>query len=544
MDANAATKQELIVSTEEAAELSELLFQFKHASLGLPSRAVYASDFVVGETVWYDNITRWFSATVVASSKGSLALQSSVNGVTYPISEVDPSWLARNRPRKPHNCPCRRGLCVFMAQSNGHFCSICEAPLLAGAKMHGCRVCDFDMCESCLEAPPRPCGDLLDGNDGKIFVAVELPRTLRVSELRSHLDISNEMLPCRSTGTDFGINGVKNRSNSTSRSCLVVTKSGGPIYAAGLRIGDELVFFNGFHCRSRPLAETLAMIVSACRFDQPSQLTVTRPDPSIAQCTDRFFDVMVRMFHYDMTIVVRLLCTCGNKSLSDFLDSNQFYRSARAYFKDLQPNDSVPTLHDWEVYGKLGEFLKVLAPGFEVSSFCCQQVCNIYSLNKETIVFDKFLGLLASCLLLSDAVKNPRVFKATPYAERTIYVMKNGLCIRRASRNLRAILRLSGQASRSIQVILASPEFRNHARQKFQALGLDDDGNLVDALELRPLLAQLTDVKPWVLREEHCEEFLNVLVKEGKLTIEVFEQAVRAAFLVQNAPNNYCFLVD
>lgn len=93
-------------------------------------------------------------------------------------------------------------------------------------------------------------------------------------------------------------------------------------------------------------------------------------------------------------------------------------------------------------------------------------------------------------------------------------------------------------------MILASPEFRNHARQKFQALGLDDDGNLVDALELRPLLAQLTDVKPWVLREEHCEEFLNVLVKEGKLTIEVFEQAVRAAFLVQNAPNNYCFLVD
>jgi len=541
LDANAANKQELVVSTEEAADLSEVLFQFKHASLGLPSGAVDATDFSIGEAVWYDSVTQWFSATVVAVSKGSLTLQSSMNDATYPLRDVDPSWLARDWLHRPYNCPCRRGLCVFITQSHGHFCLICEVQLLAGTKMHGCRICDFDVCKSCLKAPPRPSGEFLDGNDGKVFVALDLPGTLRVSDLRSHLEISSETLPCRSIGAEVHVAGVQRNSNNTSRSCLVVMKSSGPIYAAGLRVGDEFVFFNGFHCRSRPLAEMLAMIVSACRFDQPCKLTVSRPDPSIAQYTDRFFDLLVRMFHRDIPVVVRLLCMCSNNSLSDFLDSNQFYQSAKAYFKDLELHHGESTLNVSEVYRTFEESCKILARGFEVSSFCCQQVCNFYAFSKETLVFEKFFGLLTCCLLVSDAVKNPRVFEAIPHAERAIYVINNGLCTRRASRNIVAIPRLSGQVSRSIQLIVASPVFQNHWREKFLALTLDDDGNMVDALELRQLLAQLIQVKPWVLREEHCESFLNILLKDGKLSAELYEQAFRAAFLVQNAPKHFCF---
>jgi hypothetical protein len=153
---------------------------------------------------------------VAAVGDGRVALQPDAAGAAL---RVDPSWLARVAPRPPHNCAARHGLVAFSTPAAGYFCNVCEeGPLAAASAMHGCRVCDFDVCDACTKAPPRPPGTALDAAaDGEEFAAVALPASLRALDLRDHLGLANDA------------------------SAVVVTAASGPVRAAGLQVGDELV---------------------------------------------------------------------------------------------------------------------------------------------------------------------------------------------------------------------------------------------------------------------------------------------------------------
>ena len=47
------------------------------------------------------------------------------------------------------NCPGEHGLTPFLTPEAGYGCSVCNAVVSKNASMHGCRECDYDLCDSC-----------------------------------------------------------------------------------------------------------------------------------------------------------------------------------------------------------------------------------------------------------------------------------------------------------------------------------------------------------------------------------------------------------
>jgi Ca2+-binding EF-hand superfamily protein len=243
-------------------------------------------------------------------------------------------------------------------------------------------------------------------------------------------------------------------------------------------------------------------------------------------------------------VVDRLLAACADDALSDFLCSNAFYVGAKARFVELD-QDRSGGLDAAEVLPELEELLADLAPGFAVTSKHCQQMVRTFDADGDQLLdFDEFFSLLTCCLLVSEAASNPRAVEALQDGEDALLAVAKDVdnlmdCVRR---NLAAAPRLADRVPPGVRALLASPAFQRDVAAKFAALDVDGDGNL-DALELRPLLAQLAQIKAWALRQDHCVAFLDMLDKDGNGNVSVEEYAlvVRAGYLVANAPKDFYF---
>ena len=53
--------------------------------------------------------------------------------------------------KRAHICPLGHGLETFTTEVHHYSCSKCETLFMAGTKLHGCRRCDFDICDECYE---------------------------------------------------------------------------------------------------------------------------------------------------------------------------------------------------------------------------------------------------------------------------------------------------------------------------------------------------------------------------------------------------------
>ena len=58
---------------------------------------------------------------------------------------------SKRRVRRAHICPRGHGLETFTTDVHHYSCSECETLFMAGTTLHGCRVCDFDICDECYD---------------------------------------------------------------------------------------------------------------------------------------------------------------------------------------------------------------------------------------------------------------------------------------------------------------------------------------------------------------------------------------------------------
>ena len=99
--------------------------------------------------------TKLSSSYISGSIYSSLSVYSLSGVATAAVGVLYATESDDNKP----NCPGQHGLQKFATPSNTWYCSNCTNRVAQGVFMHGCRTCDFDLCDSCLKsgvkAPPR-----------------------------------------------------------------------------------------------------------------------------------------------------------------------------------------------------------------------------------------------------------------------------------------------------------------------------------------------------------------------------------------------------
>ena len=74
-----------------------------------------------------------------------------VAGITSKLQAVAEAVVA-GRMANGVQCDCHHELSSFETDTSGYWCNQCRSQQIMGTQMHGCRQCDFDLCQSCYHS--------------------------------------------------------------------------------------------------------------------------------------------------------------------------------------------------------------------------------------------------------------------------------------------------------------------------------------------------------------------------------------------------------
>merc|ERR1712070_165420 len=80
------------------------------------------------------------------SSEHQEWLPSCAAGFERPVQGATPHWTGASM-----ECPSRHRLRQFTTVDDDWSCSFCSRDFPEGTTLHGCRVCDYDLCPACLQ---------------------------------------------------------------------------------------------------------------------------------------------------------------------------------------------------------------------------------------------------------------------------------------------------------------------------------------------------------------------------------------------------------
>ena len=89
-----------------------------------------------------------------AFGKGRIPTTDDVQTIASQLDKVAATVVA-GRHATASITKCNHSLAEFITEEEAFFCNECRSTFARGARMTGCRQCDYDLCVACASSPSR-----------------------------------------------------------------------------------------------------------------------------------------------------------------------------------------------------------------------------------------------------------------------------------------------------------------------------------------------------------------------------------------------------